>query len=102
MNCILTESQIHVILNLLLAVTEDRATLRSAPERCIRGLAGRVASAEITLLFVLQKLQLFPENLQCDKPRVRAEPDEPQAPYVSDSGSPFRFRIDSLHSITIL
>ena len=34
---------------------------------------------EITLLFVLQKLQLFPENLKCDKPRVRAEPDEPQA-----------------------
>ena len=34
---------------------------------------------------------------QCVKPRVRAEPDEPKAPY--SSVTPLRLRIDSLHSM---
>lgn len=42
------------------------------------------------------------ENLQCVKPRVRAEPDEPKALYESESCTPFRLRIDSLQSITML
>lgn len=33
-----------------------------------------------------------------DKPRVRAEPDAPKAPYAF---RPLRLRIDSLHSITM-
>lgn len=36
------------------------------------------------------------------KPRVRAEPDEPKAPYTSFSMTPFRLRIYSLQSMTIL
>lgn len=42
------------------------------------------------------------ENLECVKLRVRAEPDEPKAPYASFSLTPFRLRIDSLQSITML
>ena len=63
---------------------------------------GKESDADVSLFFVSDKPPLSLENLKCDKPRVRAEPDEPKAPYASVSGSPMRFRIDSLHSITIL
>ena len=42
------------------------------------------------------------ENLEGVKLRVRAEPDEPKAPYALLSLMPFRLRIDSLQSMTMV
>ena len=45
---------------------------------------------------------LFLESLEGVKLRVLAESDEPKAPYASFSLTPFRLRMDSLHSMTML
>lgn len=56
-------------------------------------------------LFSFMRERITPlslENRLSVKLRVRAEPDEPKAPYASFSLTPFRLRIDSLQSMTIL
>ena len=64
------------------------------PERPVRftsnGRCQRYVTSPFTLL-----------GNNSDKPRVRAEPDEPKAPYASDCSTPNIFLIDSSHSITI-
>ena len=83
---------------MLLAVTEDRATLRSDPS-AVAGFSGESDAGRVTLFSLLSKTPLSPENHKCVKPRVRAEPDAPQAPCYSEI--PLRLRIDSLQSMTM-
>ena len=84
---------------MLLTAAEDRATLRSDLS-ADRGDFKAESDAARVALFCLQNTTLCGKS-QCAKPRVRAEPDEPKAPYAGFSLTPFRFRMDSLQSITM-
>ena len=90
------------------AVTEDNAMLSDqwvsklyrVPYTEVEG--GMVSAAEIAILSVLRKLQLFPEKLKFANLGFRQSLMSRRLLYATDFANPFRFRIDFLHSITIL
>ena len=68
-------------MNMLLAVAEDRATLRSDPSADCGDFIAESDAAHVAL-FCLYHTTLCGKS-QCVKPQVRAEPDEPKASYCT-------------------
>ena len=71
---------------MLLAVTEDRAT-QECDLSAVYGVSGKSDAMDVVALlfcFFVHILHHSSRKPQCVKLRVRAEPDEPKAPYASD------------------
>ena len=85
---------------MLLNAAEDRATLRSDLSADRGNFKAESDAASVALFFCAKTITLCGKS-QSVKPRVRAEPDEPKAPYAGFFLTPFLFLMDSLQSIRI-
>ena len=79
----MTRDEFYGIINMLLAVTEDRAT-QECDLSAVYGVSGKSDAMDMVALLFLYTYYHSSRKPQCVKLRVRAEPDEPKAPYASD------------------
>ena len=100
-SCTLTRDEKYGIIIMLLAVTEDRATLRSDPS-AVYGVSGKSDAMDVVaLLFcILYTITTLPGNPNALNSGFGQSSMSRRLLTHQISDTPFRLRMDSLQSIT--